>query len=73
MVNFYKILIISDAFLYPNESVKNDCFNLFGYIKNLTDEYSLRVCGWNINRSVYTRLPYIRTNKTRKILKLWYS
>jgi hypothetical protein len=68
MVNSYKIFIVSDAFLYPNESIKYECINFIGYIKNLSDEYILRVCCRSINRSIYSRIPYIHTYKTRKIL-----
>lgn len=68
MVNSYKILINSDAFLYSNEIIIYECINFSDYIKNLRDEYICRVCCRSINRSVYSRIPCIYTYKTRKNL-----
>lgn len=68
MANSYKILINSDAFLYPNEIIRYECINFIGYIKILRDEYPYRVCYRSNNRSVYSRIPYIHTFKTRKFL-----
>jgi hypothetical protein len=68
MVNSYKILINSDAFLYRNEIIRYECINFIGYIKILRDEYLYGVCCRSNNRSVYSRIPYIHTYKSRKIL-----
>jgi hypothetical protein len=68
MANYYKILINSDAFLHHIEIIRYGNINFIGYIKNYRDEFQCRVCCRSNNSSVYSWLPYVRTNKTRKIL-----